>query len=78
MATGSYWDKIETTERDLQDALDAGTVEILVSHAGKFWINIDGKCALRIGKVKEVVLDAPLVGQRKVWPKPDFKKPKGT
>lgn len=34
----------------MNDLHEANTVEIEVDNTGKLWVNIDGKCALRIGK----------------------------
>lgn len=39
------------------DQLDANHVEILSDSTGKLWINIDQKCALRIGKVATLQLN---------------------
>lgn len=41
----------------MDDRIDAGIVEIQVDESGKVWVNIDGKCALRIGHVALLRLD---------------------
>jgi hypothetical protein len=38
----------------MTDLQEVNTVEISVDQTGKLWINIDGKCALRIGHCAEV------------------------
>jgi len=39
------------------DMLDAETVEIEIDETGKMWINVDGRCRMRIGKVETIVID---------------------
>jgi Lon protease-like protein len=36
------------------DQLDAETVEVKVDQFGKLWVNVDGICRLRIGKIKHI------------------------
>lgn len=39
------------------DMLDAGTVEIEIDETGKMWINVDGRCRLRIGAAETIIID---------------------
>lgn len=41
------------------DLLEAESVELVVDEQNKFWINIDGKCAVRVGKIKHLDIDLP-------------------
>lgn len=43
--------------RDMIDTLDAGAVEFLSDHAGKVWLNVDGRCVFRAGKTESVKVD---------------------
>lgn len=43
----------------MDDRLDAEVVAIQVDTTGKLWININERCAIRIGHVKALVLDFP-------------------
>lgn len=38
--------------KDHSDKLDAEVVEILLDEHGKLWVNVDGVCTTRIGKVQ--------------------------
>jgi hypothetical protein len=41
------------------DLLSANIVELTIDSTGKLWLNVDGKCAARIGKVNNVLLELP-------------------
>lgn len=41
------------------DMLDASNVEVLIDCTNKLWINVEGKCILRIGQIDEVRIDLP-------------------
>jgi hypothetical protein len=47
----------------MDDRLDANIVEVTVDSTGKLWVNVDGRCALRIGHCKLVVYDDPIRGR---------------
>lgn len=48
----------------MQDVETAAVAELTFSEDGKFWLNIDGKCGFRIGKVTgSIIIDPP--GNRK-------------
>jgi hypothetical protein len=49
------------------DIIDAGTVEVTVDTTGKLWVNIDGKCALRIEHCRLIVMDDHLRGQGVIY-----------
>lgn len=49
------------------DMLAANSVQVLVDTTGKLWVNIDGKCELRIGHCKLIVLDDPDRGEDVVY-----------
>ena len=36
------------------DLLDATEVEFYVDNTGKCWLNVDGKCLVRIGHAKKI------------------------
>jgi hypothetical protein len=38
------------------DLLAAEVVEILINHQGKLWINVNGKCLLRVSKPERITL----------------------
>ena len=42
---------------ELQDALKAEVVEITVDDTGKLWVNVDGRCVLRIGHCDSVIAE---------------------
>lgn len=45
---------------EMIDLKTADAVDVSVDEFGKLWLNIDGKCVIRIGHVKErVFYDAP-------------------
>lgn len=46
-----------TRDFKLADLIDASEVEIIVDARNKLWINVNGKCLLRIGRVHRLVLD---------------------
>jgi len=54
-----YWDAVVEHDRRMQDAAKAAVVEFLFDDTGKVWLNIDGKCAVRIGEVTNVIVTAP-------------------
>jgi hypothetical protein len=41
------------------DLLDAKHVEFIVDNTGKVWVNVDGKCVVRIGHADDVEISAP-------------------
>lgn len=45
------WDKIK-----LIDLHEASEVEFIVDQHDKVWLNIEGKCAVRIGKANRVTI----------------------
>lgn len=51
----------------MDDRLNANSVEITVDSTGKVWVNIDGKCALRIGHAKVVIVDDHVRGQDTIY-----------
>lgn len=53
--------------RQMQDAFSAETVEIQVDNTGKLWVNIDGRCALRIGHCRIVECNNPIRGKEIVY-----------
>lgn len=46
------------------DLIDIQCVEVLVDKTHKLWINVGGKCLLRIGHVSEVKIDLPKLKHR--------------
>lgn len=44
---------------DMIDLYNAEIVEIKVDRAGKTWINVDGKCLLRIGYSPRIISEFP-------------------
>lgn len=48
-------------EKHLQllDVTTADEVELLVDTTGRMWLNVDGLCRVRIGKVKTIRVDLP-------------------
>lgn len=38
----------------MKDITEAGVVECTFDHTGKLWVNVDGKCVLRVNKCKEI------------------------
>ncbi len=45
------------------DLLKAQVVEVRMSREGVLWVNVDGKCAVRIGEVKNLVIDQDTVNK---------------
>jgi hypothetical protein len=41
------------------DLLDAEHVEFIVDNTGKVWVNVDGKCVVRIGHAEDVTISRP-------------------
>lgn len=41
------------------DKLDAVAVEITVDQFNKLWVNVDGRCVVRIGRVDEILIELP-------------------
>ena len=41
-------------EAGMTDLFDGGVVEIEIDSNGKLWVNVDGRCRLRIGRVGQV------------------------
>lgn len=57
-----YWDR---ENRSMQDALDADMVELTFDkETGKVWLNIDGRCAVRVGHADKIYL-----GDKLLYPK---------
>lgn len=44
---------------EMDDRLSATSVEFQVDQTGKVWLNVDGKCVVRIGKADQVVIELP-------------------
>lgn len=42
------------------DLIDAKSVEFTVDAEGNIWLNIDGVCAVRVGKYENVVIEVPI------------------
>jgi hypothetical protein len=40
----------------MTDLLDATIIDLTIDETGKIWVNVDGKCLVRIGKAKHVSL----------------------
>ena len=51
----------------MNDIIDAEIVEIQIDSTGKTWINVDGRCALRIGHAKLIVIDDIVDGNRCIF-----------
>jgi len=49
----------------LNDIFEAETVEITIDTFGKMWVNVDGACALRIGRADVICVDDCVVYKRK-------------
>ena len=49
------------------DIVLAGAVDITLDQFGKLWVNVDGKCVLRIGHCNTVTMDDPLRGHDTVY-----------
>lgn len=47
------------TEHKLDDRPHAQIVGLIVDTSGKLWINVDGKCSLRIGRVENLSIEMP-------------------
>lgn len=47
----------------MNDILSANIVEITIDKTGKLWVNVDGKCQLRIGQVHDVRYEVPADGR---------------
>lgn len=45
------------------DLLKAQVVEVRMSHEGVLWVNVDGKCAVRIGETENLVIDQDTVNK---------------
>lgn len=39
------------------DKLNASDIEIVLDELGKVWINVDGECVVRIGRVERAVVE---------------------
>jgi hypothetical protein len=46
-------------EKQLIDLVEALDVEVMIDHTNKLWVNVSGKCLLRIGHVDKITLDSP-------------------
>lgn len=53
----------------MDDRVGAKEVEVIVDNLGKVWVNVDGKCALRIGHADVVTCDDPVRGLAVVYEK---------
>lgn len=49
----------------LTDLLHSDNVEFLIDTTGKLWLNVDGVCAVRIGKVETITIRTPAKSRRK-------------
>lgn len=45
-----------TQDFELVDLLGAEEVEVLISQKGRLWINVNGKCLLRVSKPERITL----------------------
>ncbi len=78
----SHWPPAKRPLAKMQDIVSADVAEFTFDDTGKLWLNVDGKCALRIGKVEEIVIDPPITGAKYVFKYPyvdkfaEFKKKK--
>ena len=48
--------KTDLREAAMVDLLDATIIDLTCDETGKVWVNVDGKCLVRIGKVKHISL----------------------
>lgn len=53
MPVTTYDRSATTQDFEMIDLLRAEELEVISTKDGKVWINLNGKCLLRIGKVKE-------------------------
>jgi hypothetical protein len=44
------------------DQLTCKEIEIIVDNTNKVWINLDGRCVVRIGEAKHITMDDPIRG----------------
>ena len=51
--------KVISVTHELTDMLEAKAVEVFIDGTNKMWVNVDGKCLLRIGKVRYITIDDP-------------------
>lgn len=54
-------------KHELLDLREVEHEEVFVDSQYKLWLNIDGKCVVRIGKVKHLTVDDPIRGQDNLW-----------
>lgn len=47
----------------MQDIVSADIVELTIDDTGKLWLNVDGKCGFRIGKIDNAFVEA--AGEKK-------------
>lgn len=47
----------DLSTRDMLDVRSVGEVEFLSDHAGKVWLNVDGRCVFRAGKADHLKFD---------------------
>jgi hypothetical protein len=52
-------DKTLFTDFNMIDLPEAEIVELMVDSKGKCWINLNGKCLLRVQKIKVAIADFP-------------------
>ena len=51
----------------MQDLRDVQDVEVSVDGTGKLWVNIEGRCVLRVGHARLVIFDDPVRGLDTVY-----------
>ena len=58
MRLPDYWShQQQPVERQLQEAMQADHVDVVVDDTGKLWLNIDGRCAVRIGHCMRITFE---------------------
>ncbi|RPH74010.1 hypothetical protein EHM76_04395 [bacterium] len=67
MRRPDYWAHAQAPQRELQEAMQADHVDVVVDQTGKLWMNIDGRCAIRIGHVSRLIFEDSR-GRFRVWP----------
>lgn len=49
----------QVAQAKMVDIFDTNHVEVLIDQTNKLWINVRGKCLLRIGQVDKIEIDLP-------------------
>ena len=50
------------------DRIRAEEIELLIDSKGKLWINVDGRCEIRIGSCKRVYVEKDGKGSELIYP----------